>query len=79
MILNIRKMGNSQGVILPKSLLGQIGAVDSLAVTVEKGNIILSCPTVRRGWAEAAAMLVETEQEHFFSKIENEADKEWIW
>ncbi|WP_127302399.1 growth regulator, partial [Neisseria meningitidis] len=47
MILNIRKMGNSQGVILPKSLLGQIGAVDSLAVTVEKGNIILSCPTVR--------------------------------
>ena len=79
MILNIRKMGNSQGGILPKSLLSQIGAVDSLAVTVEKGNIILSCPTVRRGWAEAAAMLVETEQEHFFSEIENEADKEWIW
>lgn len=50
MLLMIRKIGNSQGVILPKTLLGQIGAADCLEVSLEQGAIVLRRPAVRSGW-----------------------------
>ena len=55
----LRKMGNSQGVLIPKPLLAQIGLDGELTATieVENGAIVLRKPTktVRAGWAQAAA------------------------
>ena len=53
----LRKIGNSQGVLLPKPLLAQIGVVgDELEMSVEDTAIVLRrVRKVREGWAEAAA------------------------
>ena len=54
----IRKLGNSSGVIIPKSLFSEIGAAigDALEINLEDGRIV-SVPVKRRprtGWAEAS-------------------------
>lgn len=54
----LRKMGNSEGVIIPKRILSEIGirAPDQLDVSVKEGMIVLA-PTRRHpraGWAEAS-------------------------
>ena len=58
MQINIRKIGNSKGVIIPKPMLTQVGLDDqSVAdVIVKNGAIILrrSSKAVRAGWGEAA-------------------------
>jgi antitoxin MazE len=40
----IRKMGNSQGVIIPKPLLAEIGAAanDQVDMRVEEGRIVIA-------------------------------------
>jgi antitoxin MazE len=52
----IRKMGNSQGVIIPKPLLAQVGLENEAEMLVENGAIVLRRPQckVREGWAEAS-------------------------
>ena len=54
----VRKLGNSSGVILPKSLLTElgVGVGDAMEVTLEEGRIVM-VPVKRRirdGWAEAS-------------------------
>ncbi len=54
----LRKLGNSSGVIIPKSLLVELGVSpgDVMDLTAEEGRIVLA--PVRRqpraGWAEAS-------------------------
>jgi antitoxin MazE len=52
----IRKMGNSQGVILPKPLLAQVGLEDEAELVVEDDAIVIRRPrgAIREGWAEAS-------------------------
>lgn len=56
MKITIRKMGNSQGVIIPKPVLAQVGLDDEAEMSVERGAIVLRRPRrgVREGWAEAS-------------------------
>jgi len=54
----LRKLGNSSGVIIPKSLLRDLGIAegDPVEMTLEAGRIVL-VPIKRRaraGWAEAS-------------------------
>lgn len=53
----IRKIGNSQGVLIPKSMLAETGLEADVDISVENGAIVLR-PTrdhrPRTGWAEAA-------------------------
>jgi antitoxin MazE len=54
----VRKLGNSSGVILPKSLLEEAGVAvgDPVELSLEKGCIVLA-PVKRRvrtGWAKAS-------------------------
>ena len=57
----IRKMGNSQGVIIPKLLLAQAGLENEAEMTVEKGCIVLRRPLtdLREGWADASRKIAE--------------------
>lgn len=52
----IRRMGNSQGVIIPKPLLAQVGLSDEAEMSVENNSIVLRKPTraVRDGWSQAS-------------------------
>lgn len=52
----IRKMGNSQGVIIPKPLLAQVGLKDEAVMTVENDALVLrpAHRSARKGWDEAS-------------------------
>lgn len=57
----IRKMGNSQGVLIPKPVLAEIGLAtnDPVELKVKKGRIVIApvARKVRVGWAEDARLL----------------------
>ncbi|MGH7838774.1 MAG: AbrB/MazE/SpoVT family DNA-binding domain-containing protein, partial [Candidatus Binataceae bacterium] len=40
----LQRIGNSQGIILPKPLLAQIGLIDEIELTVERDAIVLRKP-----------------------------------
>ena len=51
----IVRIGNSQGVRLPKLMIEQAGLSDEVELRVEAGQIVIAAPrTARAGWAEAA-------------------------
>jgi len=57
---SIRKLGNSQGVLIPKPILAQVGLQEGEAeMTVEGDAIVLRRvkPEARAGWAEACKAL----------------------
>jgi antitoxin MazE len=59
----VRKLGNSSGVIIPKSLLAEAGVAvgDTVDMTFEEGRIVLA-PIERRareGWAQASKELAQ--------------------
>lgn len=62
MKIAIRKMGNSQGVIIPKPVLAQAGLDSEAEMSVEHGAIILRRPQVgvRVGWAQASKAIAAT-------------------
>ena len=69
MKIAIRRMGNSQGVLIPKPVLLQVGLEKEAELKVEKGCIILRKPqgAARSGWAEASR------------EIATAADDELVW
>ena len=78
----IRRMGNSQGVIIPKPLLAQVGLVDEAELVVEKGSIVLRKPSrkVRAGWAEASQRVAEAgDDAPVWPEFANDGDAELQW
>jgi antitoxin MazE len=78
----IRRIGNSQGVVLPKPVLAQAGLEDEAELTVENGRIVLSKPVaaVRTGWADAARRLPNKGNDVLVLGAfanEGDADREW--
>ncbi|ART55125.1 AbrB/MazE/SpoVT family DNA-binding domain-containing protein [Acidovorax carolinensis] len=63
----IRVIGNRKGVVLPKSLLLQVGLEDQMTadITVDNSAIVLrkSIKAVRSGWAKAAKVLADHGQD----------------
>jgi antitoxin MazE len=57
----LHRIGNSQGVIIPKPLLAQVGLSGEVEMLVERDAIVLRRPAraPREGWAEDAKTLVE--------------------
>jgi antitoxin MazE len=80
----IRKLGNSSGVIIPKSMLAEVGlaAGDAVDLSLEDGRIAVT-PAKRRpreGWAAAFAQIEELGEEHLaWLQFGNEGDDEWQW
>ena len=80
----IRKLGNSSGVIIPKSMLAQIGiaAGDPVDLSLEDGRIAIT-PIKRRpreGWAAAFAEIEELGDEDLaWLQFGNDGDDELQW
>lgn len=82
---SLRKMGNSVGMIVPKSVLQEIGLVvgASMDVRVDEGKVVATpIRKVREGWAEdaervAAAGLTGDETE--WMAFGNDDDGELTW
>ena len=82
--VNIRQIGNSQGVVIPKPLLAQLGldAKAGVEMTIEDGSLVLRRPAspVRTGWAEAARNIAEAgEDELVLGEFGNAEDSELVW
>ena len=82
--VNIRQIGNSQGVVIPKPVLAQLGLDPKARVemTIKDGALVLRRPTspVRKGWAEAARKIADAgEDELLLGEFGNAGDSELIW
>jgi antitoxin MazE len=82
--VNIRQIGNSQGVVIPKPILAQLGldAKEGVEMTIEDGALVLRKPAsnVRAGWAEAARKIAEAgEDELVLGEFGNAEDSELVW
>lgn len=78
----IRKMGNSQGVLIPKPLLAQVGLEGTADLQVRNG--VIEIRPVRRnpreGWAADAQRVANSgESGLVWPEISNEVDNDWVW
>jgi antitoxin MazE len=82
MLTTIRKMGNSQGVMIPKRLLQQVGLVDRAAMVVEGDALVLRKPRAhpRSGWDEAGRKLAEMGDDGLvWPEFANGDDESLVW
>ncbi len=82
MKIAIRRMGNSQGVLIPKPLLAQAGLEHEAEMVFEKGCIVLRRPQAkaREGWAEASRKIAEARDDKLvWPEFGNENDAELRW
>ena len=82
MKIAIRKMGNSQGVIIPKPLLTQLGLDSEAELSIERGAIVLRKPRngVREGWAEASKAIAASGDDRLvWPEFGNAGDSELAW
>ncbi|WP_296445593.1 AbrB/MazE/SpoVT family DNA-binding domain-containing protein [Rhodoferax sp. UBA5149] len=82
MQVSIRKMGNSQGILIPKPILKQLGLVDAADLQVN-GNVIEIRPlkrNPREGWAQDSQRLAATGDDALvWPELSNEGDAELVW
>ena len=82
--VSIRRIGNSQGIVIPKPVLAQLG-LDSKAgaeMTIEDGALVLRRPASppRTGWAEAARKIAEAgDDELVMGEFGNAQHSELVW
>lgn len=78
----IRKMGNSQGILIPKPILKQLGLVDAVDLLVN-GNVIEIRPlkrNPREGWAQDSHRLAASGDDVLvWPEFGNEGDAELAW
>ena len=78
----IRKMGNSQGVLIPKALLAQTGIEQAAEISVENDAIVLRKPkqSARLGWADASREIAALGDDALaWPDVANQGDEEWEW
>ena len=78
----IRKMGNSQGVLIPKPILAQIGLEERADLQVRDGVIEIRPlrRNPREGWAEDARRLAaQGDDTLVWPEFANEGDDKRVW
>jgi antitoxin MazE len=78
----IRRIGNSQGIVIPKPLLAQIGLEGHAEMTIERDALVLRRPAkaARAGWAAAARKIAGHDDDALvLSEFANENDAELSW
>ena len=84
MHVSIRRIGNSQGVVIPKPVLIQLGLNGEAGaeMTIEGGALVLRSPvsSARTGWAEAAKEIAEAGDDALvMGEFGNAGDAELAW
>ncbi len=82
MEVTIRKMGNSQGVLIPKPILAQLGLEGTADLQVRDGVIEIRAVrrNPRQGWADDARRLAaEGADALVWPEVANEGDAELVW
>lgn len=80
---SIRKMGNSQGVLIPKPFLTQIGMeMGEVEIDIENDAIVIRKLTKkpRDGWAEFSKNIAAAGDDKLvMPEFANEGDMELVW
>ena len=82
MLVRVRRIGNSQGVILSKNMMEQCDIKDLVNVEV-KGNAIViepatQCP--RAGWEQQFELAKSGSEDNLIEEFSNDFDdSEWTW
>ena len=82
MVTEIRRIGNSRGVIIPKPLLKEAGLEEEAEILVEDGAIVLRKPrrNPREGWAEASRRIAEAGDDKLvWPEFGNQDDGDLEW
>ena len=78
----LRKVGNSQAVIIPKPFLKETGLKDEVEIKV-KGNVIIIFRPQRKsreGWAQASKRIAKAGDDKLvWPEFSNEDDKDLKW
>ena len=82
--VSIRQIGNSQGVVIPKPILAQLGLDSKVGaeMTIEDGALVLRGPasSARTGWTEAGRRIAEAgDDELVLGEFGNAEDSELVW
>jgi antitoxin MazE len=78
----IRKMGNSQGVLIPKPILAQVGLEGTADLQVRDGVIEIRPlhRNPREGWADDARRLAQQGDDALvWPEMVNAGDDELVW
>jgi antitoxin MazE len=81
---SVRKLGNSAGVIIPRSMLAELGltAGASVDMTLDDGRLILAPArnTRRAGWADASRGIAESgDDAPVWPEFDNADDDTLAW
>lgn len=84
MITRLVRIGNSQGIRIPKSLLEQAGLHDEVDVHVEDGSLVIRrARKPREGWAQAFREMAQRGDDSLLDDVSltlSSWDKdEWEW
>ncbi len=85
MIRVIRKIGNSQGILLPRAILQQAGIENTVDIEVTDGALILRAVKKhpRDGWEAAFDKAInagEQPENDLFNGVKNQFDDtDWTW
>jgi len=82
MITEIRRVGNSRGIIIPKPMLKEAGLEKEAEIAVERGAIVLRKPrrNPRQGWAEASRRIAAAgDDKLIWPEFANQDDGELEW
>lgn len=79
----IVRIGNSQGIRIPKPLLEEAQLKDAIEITVEDGALVIrpSKRRAREGWAEAAREAHAAGEDALlddYTPLESD-DSDWVW
>lgn len=82
MLTTIRRLGNSQGILIPKPLLQQVGLEDQAELRVEGDALVLRRPKAapRAGWAQQCKEIAAAGGDALvLPEFANDADAELKW
>jgi len=79
----IRKMGNSQGLLIPKPFLTQIGMeIGEVDIEIENNAIVIRklAKKPREGWADASKKIAAADDDKLvMPEFANDDDKDLVW
>ncbi len=81
---HIIKIGNSQGIRIPKVLLQQVGLHDEVEVEAQLGQLVIRPVTLaRQGWEQAFQAMAQAGDDHLLDPdplVETAWEAaEWAW
>jgi antitoxin MazE len=76
------QIGNSKAIRLPKTVIATAQLPDEVELQAEPGRIVISsAKRARQGWADAARLMHEREEDHLIdeSVLTRFDQEEWKW